>query len=111
MQQGGPFLNTDVDYLGLVCIYYKTLVQYKGSTSEDIIRLTSDAVLGSLKKFIGRKEYPSRSFSHTATNFMGARNGLQNLLPNEEMGKNEQTTLWDGFQCVLRRPEQLSRQW
>lgn len=88
-----PFINTGVDYFGPIWIHYK--IRGKRPTKayvavfccfatkavhfELVSDLSTDAYIGALKRFIGRRGRCQNIYSDNATNFVGANNKLTEL--------------------------------
>lgn len=88
-----PFINTGVDYCGPFLIHYR--IRGKRPTKayiavfccfatkavhlEVVSDLSTEAFIGALKRFIGRRGRCQNIYSDNATNFIGARNQLSEL--------------------------------
>ncbi|XP_075150831.1 uncharacterized protein LOC142224938 [Haematobia irritans] len=88
-----PFINAGVDYCGPIWVHFKTrgkrpqkayLVIFccfstKAVHIELVTDLTTDAFIGALKRFIGRRGHCQNLYCDNATNFVGAKNQLAEL--------------------------------
>lgn len=88
-----PFINSGVDYCGPFWIHFK--IRGKKPTKaylaifccfatkavhlELVSDLTTEAFIGALKRFIGRRGHCQNLYSDNATNFVGANNQLKEL--------------------------------
>ncbi|XP_037928743.1 uncharacterized protein LOC119663146, partial [Teleopsis dalmanni] len=93
VQPARPFLSTRVDYCGSIWVHYKTrgkrpqkayiAVVCCFATNivhlELVTDLTTDAFIGALKRFIARRGRCKTLYCDNATNFVGAKNKLQEL--------------------------------
>jgi len=91
IQPARPFINSGVDYCGPFWVHYKTRGKRPQKTYlaifccfttkavhlELVTDLTTDAFIGALKRFIGRRGHCQNLFCDNATNFVGASNKLQ----------------------------------
>jgi len=88
-----PFLNSGVDYCGPFWVHYKVrgkrpqkaylavfcCFASKAVHLELVTDLTTDAFIGALKRFIARRGHCKALYSDNATNFVGAKNKLEEL--------------------------------
>jgi len=88
-----PFINTGVDFWGPIWTHYKLrgkrptksyvavfcCFASKAIHMEVVTDLTTDAFLMALKRFIGRRGICRKIYCDNATNFVGAKNELQEL--------------------------------
>ncbi|XP_037930652.1 uncharacterized protein LOC119665502 [Teleopsis dalmanni] len=93
VQPNRPFFNTGVDFCGPFWVHYKVrgkrphkayLAVYrcfatKAVHLELVSNLTTEAFIGSLKRFIARRGCCQNIYCDNATNFVGASNKLQEL--------------------------------
>ncbi|XP_037930364.1 uncharacterized protein LOC119665129, partial [Teleopsis dalmanni] len=93
VQPARPFLSTGVDYCGPIWVHYKTrgkrpqkayiavfcCFATKAVHLELVTDLTTDAFIGALKRFIARRGRCKTLYCDNATNFVGAKNKLQEL--------------------------------
>ncbi|XP_075150685.1 uncharacterized protein LOC142224785 [Haematobia irritans] len=88
-----PFINAGVDYCGPIWVHFKTrgkrpqkaylaifcCFSTKAVHLELVTDLTTDAFIGALKRFIGRRGHCQNLYCDNATNFVGAKNQLAEL--------------------------------
>lgn len=88
-----PFVKTGVDYCGPFWVHYKVrgkkphkvyiavfvCFSTKAVHLEVVTELTTDAFIGALKRFLSRRGRCQTIYSDNATNFLGARNQLEEL--------------------------------
>lgn len=88
-----PFINSGVDFCGPLWVHYKVrgkkpqkayiavfcCFATKAVHLELVSDLTTDAFVGSLKRFISRRGHCQNLYCDNATNFVGAKNQLQEL--------------------------------
>lgn len=93
VQPARPFLNSGVDYCGPFWVHFKTrgkrpqkaylaifcCFATKAVHLELVTDLTTEAFIGALKRFIGRRGHCKTLYCDNATNFVGAKNKLQEL--------------------------------
>ncbi|XP_037931278.1 uncharacterized protein LOC119666075 [Teleopsis dalmanni] len=91
VQPARPFLSTGVDYCGSIWVHYKTrgkrpqkayiavfcCFATKAVHLELVTDLTTDAFIGALKRFIAKRGRCKTLYCDNATNFVGAKNKLQ----------------------------------
>ncbi|XP_037931703.1 uncharacterized protein LOC119666496 [Teleopsis dalmanni] len=89
-----PFLNTGVDFCGPIWVHYKVrgkrphkayiavfcCFATKAVHLELVSDLTTDAFIGSVKRFVARRGLCQNLFCDNATNFVGANNKLNELV-------------------------------
>lgn len=90
---GRPFITTGVDYCGPFWVHYQLrgkrphkvyiavfcCFTTKAIHLEVVTNLTTDAFIGALKRFISRRGRCQTMYSDNATNFVGAKNQLEEL--------------------------------
>ena len=91
VQPSRPFSNTGVNFCGPFHVHYKVRGKVyiavfccfatKASHLAVVTDLTTDAFIGSLKRFISHRGSPQKIYCDNATNFVGASNLLQDLGP------------------------------
>ncbi|XP_075162870.1 uncharacterized protein LOC142235503 [Haematobia irritans] len=88
-----PFINAGVDYCGPIWVHFKTrgkrpqkahlaifcCFSTKAVHLELVTDLTTDAFIGALKRFIGRRGHCQNLYCDCATIFVGAKNQLAEL--------------------------------
>lgn len=88
-----PFLNAGIDYCGPITVHYKLrgkrphkayiavfcCFATKAVHLELVSDLTTEAFIGALKRFIGRRGHCQNLYCDNATNFIGAKNQLPEL--------------------------------
>ncbi|XP_037931108.1 uncharacterized protein LOC119665920 [Teleopsis dalmanni] len=93
VQPARPFLSTGVDYCDPIWVHYKTrgkrpqkayiavfcCFATKAVHLKLVTDLTTDAFIGALKRFIARRGCCKTLYCDNATNFVGAKNKLQEL--------------------------------
>ncbi|XP_037930154.1 uncharacterized protein LOC119664855, partial [Teleopsis dalmanni] len=104
VQPGRPFLTTGVDFCGPFWIHYRIrgkkphkayIAVYccfttKAVHLEVVSDLTTDAFIGSLKRFIVRKGHCKNLFCDNATNFVEASNQLLELADSIQTNKAQE---------------------
>ncbi|XP_037929718.1 uncharacterized protein LOC119664260, partial [Teleopsis dalmanni] len=104
VQPGRPFLTTGVDFCGPFWIHYRIrgkkphkvyIAVYccfttKAVHLEVVSDLTTDAFIGSLKRFIARRGHCKNLFCDNATNFVGASNQLLELADSIQTSKAQE---------------------
>lgn len=96
IQPARPFINSGVDFCGPLWIHHKIrgkrphkaylavfcCFATKAVHLEIVGDLSTEAFVGALKRFIGRRGHCQKLYCDNATNFVGARNQLQELTAN-----------------------------
>ncbi|XP_037930897.1 uncharacterized protein LOC119665732 [Teleopsis dalmanni] len=104
VQPRRPFLTTEVDFCGPFWIHYRIrgkrpqkayIAVYccfttKAVHLEVVSDLTTDAFIGSLKRFIARRGHCRNLFCGNATNFVGANNQLIELADSIQASKAQE---------------------
>lgn len=89
-----PFVNSGVDYCGPITVHYKVrgkrphkayiaifcCFSTKAVHLELVSDLTTDAFIGAIKRFTGRRGHCQNLYCDNATNFVGTRNKLAELV-------------------------------
>lgn len=100
-----PFSNVGVDYAGPITIYHRirgkvptksymcvfVCFTTKAIHLEVASDMTTDAFMGCLKRFIGRRGRPEKIFCDNGTNLVGAKNELEKLyrILTDESSRND----------------------
>lgn len=105
VQPARPFINSGVDFCGPIKIHHKIrgkrphkaylsvfcCFATKAVHLEIVGDLSTDAFIGALKRFMGRRGNCQKLYCDNATNFVGARNQLQELTETIYSNKARET--------------------